>query len=191
MNTQLPASSTIEADKQFLAKYPSREEMELAYCPRFWSYALSHSTRAYLAVCPTLSSLDRIYGNGATVHWIRVQLVAIFQLSSSKDTGVVDEIKAFASLLAATMSTYKLTELMVFFAGYAAGIFGTTDYQTFDLRRISAAFLGEFRKERTQQLAAIKRERQQLINEQKDARDRANAISYEDYLRGKTSSLSK
>ena len=74
-------------------------------------------------------------------------------------------IKQFASLLAADVRHYKLSEIMLFFSRFAVGRYGGNSWQSFDLRRIGIAFHQEFLPERNLELARIEREQQQVLRE--------------------------
>lgn len=113
-----------------------------------------------MADCPTLVDYEKIYGEGVSADWIRIQVLTLFGASNCKDIGVADGIKLFAQSFAQEVKTYKLSELMLFFARYKAGKYDNS-YASFDARRIGNAFFNEFRKERNNELDKINRERMQ------------------------------
>lgn len=113
-----------------------------------------------MADCPTLVAYEQIYGEGVSADWIRIQVLTLFGASNCKDAGVADGIKLFAQSFAQEVKTYKLSELMLFFARYKAGKYDNS-YASFDARRIGNAFFNEFRKERNNELDKINRERMQ------------------------------
>lgn len=113
-----------------------------------------------MADCPTLVAYEQIYGEGVSADWIRIQVLTLFGASNCKDIGVADGIKLFAQSFAQEVKTYKLSELMLFFARYKAGKYDNS-YASFDARRIGNAFFNEFRKERNNELDKINRERMQ------------------------------
>lgn len=69
--------------------------------------------------------------------------MALYGSSSNSDKGMVDGIKLFAASFSNEASTYKLSELMLFFARYKAGKYDNS-YSSFDTRRIGNAFFKEF-----------------------------------------------
>ena len=130
--------------------------MERAYNPVHWGYTAQHPAKAYAAPCPTLGGMDALYGEGAAANWIDIQVSALFGASSKADKALADSIGIFADTFAAEVRTYKLSELMLFFARYKAGMYDNS-YATFDTRRIGNAFFREFVPQRAQELAALER----------------------------------
>lgn len=102
---------------------------------------------------------DAAYGQGEAANWIDIQVSALFGASSKADKTLADSIGIFANTFAAEVRTYKLSELMLFFARYKAGVYDNS-YATFDTRRIGNAFFKEFLPQRAQELAAIERRTQ-------------------------------
>lgn len=133
--------------------------MSRAYNPAHWGYTAQHPAKAYAAPCPVLGDMDGLYGTGTAANWIDLQVSALFGASSKTDKALADSIGIFADTFAAEVRTYKLSELMLFFARYKAGVYDNS-YATFDTRRIGNAFFKEFLPQRAQELAAIERKTQ-------------------------------
>lgn len=130
--------------------------MQRAYNPVHWGYTANNPQKAYQAACPTLMEYDSAYGHGEAANWIDIQVSALFGASSKSDKTLADSIGIFANTFAAEVRTYKLSELMLFFARYKAGVYDNS-YATFDTRRIGNAFFKEFLPQRAQELAALER----------------------------------
>lgn len=128
--------------------------MQRAYNPVHWGYTANNPQKAYQAACPTLMEYDSVYGHGEAANWIDIQVSALFGASSKADKTLADSIGIFANTFAAEVRTYKLSELMLFFARYKAGVYDNS-YSTFDTRRIGNAFFREFLPQRAAELAAI------------------------------------
>ena len=142
----------------FKTSYPSPSDVQRAYNPVHWGYTANNPQKAYQAACPTLMEYDSAYGHGEAANWIDIQVSALFGASSKADKTLADSIGIFANTFAAEVRTYKLSELMLFFARYKAGVYDNS-YATFDTRRIGNAFFKEFLPQRAQELAAIERDR--------------------------------
>lgn len=123
-----------------------------------WGYAAQNPTSAYTADIPTLLQYDALYGSGSSAYWVETQLTGLYGASVSKETGVVDGISIFCQSFAAQVQSYKLSELLLFFARYKAGRYDNS-YSSFDPRRIGNAFFKEFIPERNRELEKINRER--------------------------------
>lgn len=99
---------------------------------------------------------DAAYGQGEAANWIDIQVSALFGASSKADPELAKGIGIFANTFAAEVRTYKLSELLLFFARYKAGVYDNS-YATFDTRRIGNAFFREFVPQRAKELAEIER----------------------------------
>lgn len=144
----------------WLSKWKSPSDIERQFSPNNWGYTLANPDKAYLAECPTLLSYERTYGEGVSADWIRLQVITLYGASNSKDVGIADGIKLFSQNFAQEVKTFKLSELMLFFARYKAGKYDNS-YATFDAKRIGNAFFTEFIKERNRELDRIHREQSQ------------------------------
>lgn len=110
-----------------------------------------------MAACPTIGEIDVLYGTGTAASWIDMQVSALFGSSSKADKAAADGIGVFADTFAAEVRTYKLSELLLFFARYKAGMYDNS-FSTFDTRRIGNAFFKEFIPQRNMELDRINRE---------------------------------
>lgn len=126
----------------------------MAYSPAHWGYTAQNPAKAYAACCPMLGEMDGIYGTGTAANWVDMQVSALFGASSKADRALADSIGIFADTFAAEVRVYKLSELMLFFARYKAGMYDNS-YATFDTRRIGNAFFKEFVPFRAQELAKL------------------------------------
>lgn len=113
-----------------------------------------------MADCPTLFDYGNIYGFDYPSDWIYLQVLALYGSSNNREQGVADGIKLFAQSFAQEVKTFKLSELMLFFARYKAGKYDNS-YASFDAKRIGNAFFTEFVKERNRELDRIHREQTQ------------------------------
>lgn len=144
--------------------------------------ACADPERVHLRPCPRLKALGELYGRTAPEMWMDRQLTALFLLSASKDsTSAIRQSAITASSFAATVGGYKLTELMLFFARYRAGLYSRS-YSAFDLRQMCMAFHHEFAPAWAKETAAID-ERAAIANEQAERAHRDHhAISREAFL---------
>lgn len=146
--------------KEWTARFPSPSDVECAYSPMHWGYAMSNPERAYMAECPTLRQYADAFGLPHAAMWVRIQVTQLYGASSNRDKGVSDGIKLFADCFASEVAGYKLSELMLFFARYKAGRYDNS-YASFDSKRIGNAFFKEFLKERVHEIDKAERARVQ------------------------------
>lgn len=167
-----------------MTKLPNLSEVEKKFSPVYWGYASRLPERAYKAVCPTISELNELYGEGSSSYWVNVQITALFGSSSNKDSELACGIKLFSDSFASEVGIYKLSELMLFFSRYKAGVYDNS-YSTFDTRRIGAAFFKEFLPQRLSELTRIQREDYNREIQEKKERWGRTAVTYEEYLKTK------
>ena len=110
-----------------------------------------------MAAVPTLYDFSERFGQECAALWVYGQVMALYGSSSNKDTGIADGIKIFADAFAASAAHYKLSELMLFFTRYKAGVYDGS-YATFDARRIGSAFFKEFLPRRNMEIDRYERE---------------------------------
>lgn len=149
-----------QRNKVWLAKWKSRSDIERQFSPSNWAYTVANATKAYEADCPTLNDYDKLYGEGVSGEWVRLQMLALYGSSNCKDIGVADGIKLFSYNFAYEVKNYKISELMLFFARYKAGKYDNS-YSSFDSKRVGNAFFKEFLRERNFELEKIHREQTQ------------------------------
>lgn len=128
------------------------------YSPANWKYLSQIGDEAYTRTCPSLGCLDEIYmTRGVSATWVKVQVSAMFFSSSNADEQTSYPISVFSDNFSSVAAQYKLTELMLFFSRYAAGMYDDS-YTSFSARRIGVAFHKEFLPQRSLALARIERE---------------------------------
>ena len=147
-----------EEHKVWLEKWKNHSEIERQFSPNNWGYAALNPEKAYAADCPTLLAYESLYGEGNSSDWIQIQILALYGSSSNKDKGVADGIRIFSQSFASQVGTFKLSELMLFFARYKAGKYDNS-YTTFDTKRIGNAFFSGFVPERIGELGMIERKK--------------------------------
>lgn len=145
---------------EWQTRYPTHSDVELAYSPQLWSRASSLPEKAYTADCPTLAQYAITHGSQAPVRWLHIQLLALYGSSSNTDQGIADGIPLFAATFAREVRSYKLSEILLFFARYKAGRYDSS-YYSFDTRRIGNAFFREFLPERQRELDHIMKDEEQ------------------------------
>lgn len=141
-------------------KYQTPSQIEQTFSPSQWSFASNNPERAYLSDCPTLKEYSLTFGEKVAEKWVYMQIMALYGASSNTDKGAADGIRLFAASFSRETSTFKLSELMLFFARYKAGKYDNS-YYSFDTRRIGNAFFKEFLPERQRELDRITKEEEQ------------------------------
>lgn len=162
-------------------KNPTFVQLQQHYAPANWGRMMQSPRRAYTWVCPTVGALDEIYGPRASEQWVDQQITALFLTSASREGSAASEtIGAFVSAFTASVSAFRLSELMLFFARYKSGLYDRS-FATFDVRRIGQAFHHEFLPERRRELGTIE-EQLQAERALTDRDTRAeHAVSYARY----------
>ena len=86
--------------------------------------------------------------------WLIAQLNNLFMTSASKDVESYNSIQSFASVFYARVMRYKITELLLFFARYKAGMYDDGSWSQFSTQTIGRAF-GKFQIDRNHELDKI------------------------------------
>ncbi len=177
-NTQLAERNISRA---WVEKNPTYSDLERRYAPTNWSYVSRDPDKAYLAECPSLGALADIYGKEeVATAWIDTHVTAMFLASGSKDADMGPSISAFAESFAQKVRPYKLTELMLFFNNYKAGMYDDS-FALFNPTRIGWCFFHKFLPERAATLARLEKER---LNREREKH-------YEDIASGKAMSYTE
>lgn len=134
--------------------------------PANWGYAAANYVAAYLSDCPTIGTLDSLYGDGTAAYWLEVQVTGLFGASSNTEKGVVDGIRTFCQSFSAETKGYTLAEMMLFFSRYKSGRYDNS-YASFSARRIGNAFFKEFLPQRNLELEEIERTKSRIAREQR------------------------
>ena len=161
----LPLRTTQERDKVLLQYNPSRQT-EIAADPE----------RAFTEQCPTLAELRRDYGENAPIMWLVAQLNDLNEYAGAKKMDA-PQMKAAARVLYADSYYLTLAEWMLFLYHVKAGKYGKF-FGTVDALQLGV-WLQSFKRERND--AHERRERSE--NVQRINAGRAEAVSYEEYLR--------
>ena len=129
-------------------RYPTYDTFLKAYAPTHWGYATG--TIGLVGVwreanphpCPSVGALDTLYGQGSAKRWMRTCLTSVAFGSSEKDMGMIQALEDACPCLVETMRSYKVLEVMIFFAQFKGGAFKT--YGKFDPKNIGETFTNQF-----------------------------------------------
>lgn len=152
--------------KKFIARYNPNAQN-----------AISEET-GYFGDTPTLSCLDRTYGNGASTAWLIPQITAsvAFVGKNILDNG---QVEALAALISSEYPFLKVSEIILFFRkfnlGYYKDVYGSISPMTI------TRSLREFMRERNE--AYYKKEKEEEAVKRQE--EKKNAITYEEYLKTK------
>lgn len=153
--------------QKLVAKYNTNTELKVTSDPE----------RCFLADAPSMVNLRVAYGYGAAEGWLSAQLLALSVFCGKKFTQT--QLQTLASTIATRFYFLKMPELMLFFANFKGGVYGHF-YGNIDPMVITSK-LSDFLKERSARLEVYERECKARDADEKNARDKANAITYEQY----------
>lgn len=167
---------------EWTRKNPTFNRLAENYSPQNWNVMTARPQRAYTWTCPTVGALAELYGSRCPVMWTDLQLTGLFLASASADgSGSAMQTAAFAPAFAATVSAFRLTEVMLFMGRFRDGRYGSS-LAAFDMRAVGRAFHHEFLPERHRELALISEEADRERAEA-DRRNRAaHAVSRERFF---------
>lgn len=144
--------------------------------------------KARLLTWPTLADLNHIYGHGMALQWMRAQFQQLHWNSTSRDTSLTAVTNACANAFTAEVMKhrYQISDLLIFFQRYAAGLYQSTIGPAFDPRKISTAFWTLYLPQRKQEIAAehsAEEEEKAAAREAQRALRRCPRSTYLDRLR--------
>ena len=132
--------------------------------------------RAVTGDYPTLTEIGLAYGDWFPAKWLSVQIADAMLFVGAKNLDKWQQSK-LAQLIATEYHYFKVTELLVFFYRFKTGRYGHF-YGVCDPHIVMCS-LREFLQERNDVIAGV----EQREREQREAEERKNAISYEEYLK--------
>lgn len=146
-------------------RYPTFSQASAAYSTSLQPILLADLDKAYSEKSPTLSDLERMYGDGSSVLWAKTQLLTIDFASVTKESADENALNEFSNLFVRQYHYIKLTEFILFVARFKLGRYGKF-YGYFDTITIGEAFR-KFLKERSDELDIIIRKRNNQAQEQR------------------------
>lgn len=110
---------------QMMQAYSSPENFLLIFNPSLQPSVLSNQSRAFTGTAPTLTTVKAGYGDKITIMWIMAQLENLNTFCGVKEKATFEQLEEFAKLITVNYSYLKITELMLFFAKFKLGQYGT------------------------------------------------------------------
>jgi hypothetical protein len=126
---------------------------------------------------PTLSVIDRTYGERKSRAWLIPQLVDLSLCCGLKEDASREQLEFTATFIATDFHWLKTSELMLFFYRFKAGCYERF-YSRFDPQAILSS-LRMFLQERARAYDA----RDEELRRRKEAEHKAHCISYEEYCK--------
>ena len=144
-------------------RYPTFSQASAAYSTSLQPILLADLDKAYSEKSPTLSDLERMYGDGSSALWAKTQLLTIDFASATKESADENALNEFSNLFVRQYHYIKLTEFILFVARFKLGRYGKF-YGYFDTITIGEAFR-KFLKDRSDELDIIIRNRNNRAQE--------------------------
>lgn len=145
-------------------RYPTFSQASAAYSTSLQPILLADLDKAYSEKSPTLSDLERMYGDGSSALWAKTQLLTIDFASATKESADENALNEFSNLFVRQYHYIKLTEFILFVARFKLGRYGKF-YGYFDTITIGEAFR-KFLKDRSDELDIIIRNHNNRTQEQ-------------------------
>ena len=160
-------------------KYPTVQEFLVAINPDRQLQICSNPEDCYFGNSPTLTSLNKLYGQGAAEVWLAAEVQEACLFMGIKEMPDINQTEKLVKIIALQYGYLKVDELQLFFFNFCSAKYRHF-YSVFDPSIIILS-LRDFLSDRSR--AYEKREQRE--------RDRAreewkkNAITYEEYKRRK------
>lgn len=143
--------------------------------------------RCYMGNAPTLSELNKVFGENITESWVAIQIRDLSEFSGVKSKLNPTQIDMLAKVIIASFYYLKVTEIMHFFLLFKSGKYSSF-YGAVDGLVITKA-LQDFCRDRNERLYQFEQEERKRIEEAERERSRKNAVSYDEYLAGKNAGI--
>lgn len=165
-------------------KWGSAERLMSVFNPSLQSECARHLDSVFSREkAPSVARFAGAFGTEAAKAWLVLQLRQLGEFAGQKDKQSLKQMDETAEVLMAEYGYLTLTEIMLYFHKFKCGAYGTF-YGSVDGIAICAGmkdFL-EFRRDHMNRLEREKRERERAAQE---AKDKAECISFSEYLRRK------
>lgn len=132
---------------------------------------------------PSVARFSAAFGEDKATAWLMIQLRAVGEYAGAKDKQSVEQLRDTANVIAVEFGYLTLPELMLFFHRLKSGYYGHF-YGAVDGIQICEG-LREFLSYRRDQLNRLEREANERARAAQEERDKAECISYSEYLRRK------
>lgn len=166
-------------------RWGSAENVMAAYNPGRQSEMALHVDKVFSAEsqAPSLYRFRATFGDDSAKAWMVLQLRQLGEYAGVKDKQTLPQMQETAEVIIAEFGYLKLTEIMLFLHRLKAGHYGRF-YGAVDGIAICEG-LNEFLHWRRDQIARLEREANERARAAQEERDKAECISYEEYLRRK------
>lgn len=156
-----------------------RTQFLVKYNPDYQKKICHDARQCIMGDYPTLVAIKREYGDNMPFAWLLPQLYDLSEYCGCKDKLTGRPLEQCADVIAAEYFYLKISEFMLFFHRFKLGKYGKF-YGAVDPIVITSAIL-DFMDDRNYLIGIYEQEER----ERREAEERKNAISYEEFLRMK------
>ncbi len=160
-----------------MGKYATIIDFLNACNPSMQLQVCKDASSCFFGDFPTLSVIDRTYGERKSRAWLIPQLVDLSLCCGLKEDASREQLEFTATFIATDFHWLKTSELMLFFYRFKAGCYERF-YSRFDPQAILSS-LRMFILERARAYDA----RDEELRRRKEAEHKARCISYEEYCK--------
>ena len=173
----MTSSQMPEACVSLMGKYATIIDFLNARNPSMQLQVCKDASSCFFGDFPTLSVINRTYGENKSRAWLIPQLVDLSLCCGLKEDASREQLEFTATFIATDFHWLKTSELMLFFYRFKAGCYERF-YSRFDPQAILSS-LRMFIQERARAYDA----RDGELRRRKEAEHKARCISYEEYCK--------
>lgn len=174
---KVTGSQMPEACISLMGKYATIMDFLKANSPSMQLQLCRDASSCFFGDSPTLSVVDRTYGERKSIAWLIPQLLDLSLCCGLKEDASREQLEFIATFIATDFHWLKTSELMRFFYRFKARCYERF-YSRFDPQAILSN-LRTFIQERARAYDA----RDAELRRQKEAEQKNHCISYEEYCR--------
>ncbi len=137
--------------------------------------------RCFDSQAPSLNQIQAAYSRELAESWIEIQIFDLTRYTGIKEKPSNEHIESCASVIVQEYGYLKITEIMLFFHLFKAGIFGRF-YGSYD-NLVLMDSLRQFIDYRNKELRRIEQEKSRLAREEEYRRRKQESVSYQEWLK--------
>lgn len=136
--------------------------------------------RCFDSGAPSLNRVQAAYSREIAESWVEAQIFDLTRYTGIKEKPSNEHIESCASVIVQEYGYLKITELMLFFHRFKAGMFGRF-YGTYD-NLVLMDSLRQFVDYRNKELRRIEQEKARATREEEYRRREQEAVSYQEWI---------
>lgn len=160
-------------------RYGTQNQFLTLFNPGKQSLYCRDRDRCFDSQAPSLNRVQVAYSRKTAESWVEAQIFDLTRYTGIKEKPSNEHIESCASVIVQEYGYLKITEIMLFFHLFKAGIFGRF-YGSYD-NLVLMDSLRQFIDYRNKELRRIEQEKSRLAREEEYRRRKQESVSYQEW----------